>query len=164
MYHIEIGIIMAITRKAFLTQLAVGGIALGASTAITSFLASCSIPTGPQGVNLPTISGTLNGNKVTVDISSGSALVQNGFAFIQYTGGSLLAARTSAAVYYAMTAICTHQGCIINQYDSGSKEFVCPCHGSTFSVTGSVTNGPASTALRQYLTSINGNQLIIAIA
>jgi cytochrome b6-f complex iron-sulfur subunit len=113
---------------------------------------------------LPTVSGTLNGNKVTIDISSGSALVQNGFAFVQYSGGSLLAARTSGGVYYAMTAICPHQECIINQYDSGSKEFVCQCHGSTFSVTGAVTNGPASSALRQYQTSVIGNQLIITVA
>lgn len=155
---------MAVTRKEFLIRLAVGGAAVGASSAISSFLASCSIPTSPQGTSLPTISGILNGNKVTVDISSASALVQNGFAFVQYSGGSILTSRTSGGVYYAMTTICTHQGCIINQYDSGSKEFVCQCHGSTFSVTGAVTNGPASSALRQYQTLVSGNQLIIIIA
>jgi cytochrome b6-f complex iron-sulfur subunit len=155
---------MAVSRKAFLIQLAVGGITLGASTAVASFLASCSIPNGPQGTLLPTISGTVNGNKVTVDINSGSSLTQNGFAFVQYSGGSLLAAFTNDGAYHAMTAICPHQGCIINQYDSGSKEFVCQCHGSTFSVTGAVTNGPASSALRQYQTSVIGNQLIITVA
>ena len=151
---------MAVTRKEFLIQLAVTGVTLGASSAI----ASCTVPAGPQGTTLPTVSGTLNGNKVTIDISSGSALVQNGFAFVQYSGGSLLAAHGSGSVYYAMTTICPHAGCIINQYDSGSKEFVCPCHGSTFSAMGAVTNGPASSSLRQYLTSVNGNQLIITIA
>ena len=155
---------MAVTHKEFLIQLAVTGLTLGASSAIASFLASCSIPTGPQGTSLPIISGILNGNKVTVDINSGSALVQNGFAFVQYSGGSLLAARTSGGVYYAMTTICTHQGCIINQYNSSSKEFVCQCHGSTFGVSGAVTNGPASSALRQYQTSVSANQLIITIA
>jgi cytochrome b6-f complex iron-sulfur subunit len=155
---------MAVTRKEFLIQLAVTGVTIGASSAIASLLASCSIPTGPQGTTLPTLSGTLNGNKVTVDVSSGSAIVQNGFAFVQYSGGSLLAARTSDGVYYAMTTICTHQGCIINQYDSGSKEFVCQCHQSTFSVTGAVTNGPAPSALRQYQTTVSGNQLIITVA
>ena len=155
---------MAVTRKKFLIQLAVTGFTIGVSSAIASFISSCSIPTGPQGTTLPTLSGTLNGNKVTVDITSGSALVQNGFAFVQYSGGSLLAARTSGGVYYAMTTTCTHQGCIINQYDSGSKEFVCQCHGSTFSVNGAVTNGPATSALRQYQTLVSGSQLIITIA
>jgi cytochrome b6-f complex iron-sulfur subunit len=155
---------MAVTRKEFLIQLAVTGVTLGASTAISPFLASCTVPAGPQGTSLPVVSGTMNSNKVTVDISSGSPLVQSGFAFVQYSGGSLLAAHGSGSVYYAMTTICPHAGCIINQYDSGSKEFVCPCHGSTFSAAGAVTNGPASSALQQYHTSVVGNQLIITIA
>ena len=154
---------MAVTRKEFLLQLAVGSAALGASAAIASFLASCSIPTDP-GSSLPTSTGTESGNKVTVDISSGSPLAQNGFSFVQYTGGSLLVARTNDGVYHAMTSICTHQSCTINQYNSGSKEFVCSCHGSRFSSTGAVTNGPASTALKQYVTLVSGTQLIITLS
>jgi cytochrome b6-f complex iron-sulfur subunit len=155
---------MAITRKEFLLHVAVGGVALGASSAIASFLASCSLPTQPQGANLPTTTGTLNGNKLTVDISSGSPLVQNGFAIVHYSGGSVLIAHTADGSYHAMTSICTHAGCLIDQYNSSSKEFVCACHGSRFSATGAVTNGPASSPLKQYATSVNGNQLIITIA
>jgi cytochrome b6-f complex iron-sulfur subunit len=154
---------MVVTRKEFLIRLAVGGVAVGASSAIASFLTSCSVPTDPQGSSLPTSPGTVSGNKITVDISSGSPLAQNGFAIVQYTGGSLLVARTDDGVYHAMTAICTHQGCSIDQYSSGSKEFICPCHGSRFSNTGTVTNGPASTALKQYVTSVSGTQLIITL-
>ncbi|MGD1043814.1 MAG: Rieske (2Fe-2S) protein [Bacteroidota bacterium] len=155
---------MAVTRKEFLVRLAVGGVAVGASSTIASFLASCSLPTEPQGSSLPTSSGTLSSNKVTVDISSGSPLAQNGFAIVQYTGGSLLVARTDDGVYHAMTSICTHLGCSIDHYNSGSKEFVCPCHGSRFNTTGGVTNGPASTALKQYVTSVSGTQLIITLS
>ncbi len=124
---------MTITRKEFLLQMAVGGVALGASSAIASFLASCSLPTQPQGTNLPTTTGTTKGNTITVDISPGSPLVQNGFAIVQYSGGSVLVAHAADGSYHAMTSICTHAGCIINQYNSSSKEFVCPCHGSRFS-------------------------------
>jgi Rieske Fe-S protein len=155
---------MAVTRKEFLLQLAVGSATIGASAAITSFLASCSLPTEPQGSSLPPSSGTLSSNKVTVDISSGSPLAQNGFAIVQYTGGSLLVARTDDGVYHAMTSICTHSGCSIDQYNSGSKEFVCPCHGSRFNTTGGVTNGPASTALKQYVTTVSGTQLIVTLS
>jgi cytochrome b6-f complex iron-sulfur subunit len=155
---------MAVTRKEFLMQLTRGGVALGASAAIASFLASCALPTEPAGSSLPVSSGTMSGNNVTVDISPGSPLAQNGFAIVQYTNGTILVARTDDGVYHAMTSICTHQGCIINLYNSGSKEFVCPCHGSRFNNTGAVTNGPASTALRQYVASVSGTQLIISIA
>ena len=155
---------MAVTRKEFLIRLAVGGATVGASSAIASFLASCSLPTQPQGSSLPASNGTVSGNTISVDISPNSTLAQNGFAIVQYTGGSILVARTSDGVYHAMTSICTHAGCIINQYNSGSKEFVCPCHGSQFSATGAVISGPASTALKQYATSISGTQLIVTLS
>ena len=155
---------MAITRKEFLVGIATGTIVLSGSALLSSFLASCSNPTEPSGTPLPTSSGTLNGNKLTVDISSGSSLVQNGYAIVQYTGGSVLVAHADDGTYHAMSAVCTHQGCSIDQYNSGSKEFVCPCHGSRFNTSGGVTNGPASTALKQYATTVSGNQLIITIA
>jgi len=155
---------MAVTRKEFLIRLAIGGVAVGASSAIASFLASCSLPTQPQGSSLPTSNGTVSGNTITVDISSGSPLAQNGFAIVQYTGGSLLIARTNDGVYHAMTSICTHQACSIDQYNSATKEFVCPCHGSRFNATGGVTNGPASSPLKQYTTAVSGTQLIITVA
>jgi cytochrome b6-f complex iron-sulfur subunit len=155
---------MDITRKEFLIQVTVGGVALGASSVLATFLASCSLPNDPEGADLPTTNGTVSGNKLTVDISPGSPLVQNGYAIVQYSGGSVLVAHADDGSYHAMTSICTHQGCTIDQYISGSKEFVCPCHGSRFSNTGTVTNGPASTALKQYATTISGTQLIITLA
>ena len=155
---------MAITRKEFLCKMAVGGVILGASSTVASFLASCSLPNEPQGTSLPTTTGTVSGNKITIDISPGSPLVQNGFVIVQYSGDSVLVAHADDGSYHAMTSICTHQGCIIDQYNSSSKHFVCACHGSQFSNTGAVINGPASTPLKQYATTVSGNQLIITIA
>ena len=155
---------MAITRKEFLVGIASGTVVLAGSTLLSSILASCSNPTEPDGTSLPTTPGTVSGNKVTVDISSGSSLVQNGYAIVQYSGGSILVAHLDDGSYHAMTSVCTHQGCAINQYNSGSKEFICPCHGSRFNTSGGVTNGPASSPLKQYATSVSGNQLIITLA
>ncbi|MDO8682465.1 MAG: Rieske 2Fe-2S domain-containing protein [Armatimonadota bacterium] len=46
--------------------------------------------------------------------------------------------------YYAITAVCTHLGCIITKVDDG---FECPCHGSRFSPDGRVVGGPAPSGL-----------------
>lgn len=40
----------------------------------------------------------------------------------------------------AMSLVCTHLGCIVQQSKQG---FVCPCHGSKFDQNGNVTGGPA---------------------
>ena len=51
----------------------------------------------------------------------------------------------------AMSAICTHLGCVVDKDASG---FLCPCHGSSFSINGIVLTGPALRSLPWY--DING--------
>ncbi|NUQ62030.1 MAG: Rieske 2Fe-2S domain-containing protein [Pirellulales bacterium] len=45
---------------------------------------------------------------------------------------------------YAISLVCTHLGCIVKEAAEG---FECPCHGSKFTADGTVTKGPAPTAL-----------------
>lgn len=57
---------------------------------------------------------------------------------------------------YAMTAICTHQGC--NMEDQGSinaQGIHCACHGSSFDTNGNVAQGPASAALTHFAVSVD---------
>jgi Rieske Fe-S protein len=44
------------------------------------------------------------------------------------------------------TPICPHMGCRSN-WNPESKKFICPCHGSVFSITGKVEGGPSPRAL-----------------
>ena len=46
--------------------------------------------------------------------------------------------------FYAMSAVCTHQGCTIN------TNMICPCHGATYDLDGAVTGGPAPQDLDHY--------------
>ncbi len=58
-------------------------------------------------------------------------------------GGHCWVVRDEGGVY-AVTAVCTHLGCLVNHEAEG---FVCPCHGSRFRRDGSVVHGPALQAL-----------------
>jgi cytochrome b6-f complex iron-sulfur subunit len=42
----------------------------------------------------------------------------------------------------ALSRTCTHLGCSV-PWDETEKKFICPCHGSTFSLTGQVLTAPA---------------------
>jgi len=58
-------------------------------------------------------------------------------------GGHCWIVRDEGGVY-AVTAVCTHLGCLVNHDVEG---FACPCHGSRFRLDGSVVHGPALHAL-----------------
>lgn len=55
------------------------------------------------------------------------------------------------AGFLAISAVCTHLGCIV-QRDPGG--FVCPCHGSVFDPDGAVIGGPAPTPLKWYAVNL----------
>jgi len=59
--------------------------------------------------------------------------------------------------FFAYSAICTHQGCIIGQ-PSANGSTLCPCHFSQFDGNGNVTAGPAPSPLQHFeVTVCNGN-------
>ena len=47
---------------------------------------------------------------------------------------------------YAISAICSHLGCIVSENPRGDG-FTCPCHGSEFDASGRVLSGPAPRGL-----------------
>lgn len=56
-------------------------------------------------------------------------------------GAEILITRPTDGEIYAFSAICTHQGCIV---EPGDGELACPCHRSSFDLsTGQVRSGPA---------------------
>lgn len=68
--------------------------------------------------------------------------------------------RETDNTYSALLLKCTHQGAELQVF---GEQITCPAHGSEFNAKGEVQQGPASTALRQFPTSIAGNQLKISL-
>ena len=62
--------------------------------------------------------------------------------------------------FIALSNICTHQGCVVS-YDSEEDKLPCPCHGSVFSTSGSVLEGPADSPLKKYEVTQEGDILTI---
>ncbi|MCG3179793.1 MAG: Cytochrome b6-f complex iron-sulfur subunit [Phycisphaerae bacterium] len=53
--------------------------------------------------------------------------------------------------FAAISAVCTHLGCIVAATGDG---FACPCHGSRFGPDGRVTQGPAGSPLPWFRMSL----------
>jgi cytochrome b6-f complex iron-sulfur subunit len=53
---------------------------------------------------------------------------------------------------YAVSAACTHAGCMLNatHASAGAEQLSCPCHGSVFDANGAVLRGPAGTPLPHF--------------
>lgn len=115
-------------------------------------------PTSPGGnaQSLTSVSSTVSGRTVSVSVGATSPLgATGGMATTQTSIGTFLLTRTSATSLAVLTATCTHEGCTIDGF-SGSQ-FVCPCHGSTFTTSGAVVKGPANRSLQQFTAQVNGD-------
>jgi Rieske Fe-S protein len=88
-------------------------------------------------------------------------------ADIPVGGGKILADKKivitepQAGSFKAFTAVCTHQGCIVDSVSGGTIN--CPCHGSKFSITnGSVVTGPAPSPLAPVSIEVQGTSIVQA--
>jgi cytochrome b6-f complex iron-sulfur subunit len=134
------------TRKEFFASVGFGAAAVLIPACIGGIATSCS--KDDNGSNAPT------NVDFTLDISTGT-LAYNGGHLVH---GGVLVARTMSGTFIAVSAGCTHQGTTVN-YSSTGNNFICPNHGAVFNSSGVVTQGPASSNLAQYNTTLNGNSL-----
>lgn len=161
------------TRIEFLKSLGLSGATLFTVLA-TCTLESCSSKSNDPTPSTPTggggsgsgsngVTGTNTGNSIdfTLDLANGAngVLTSNGGSLIS---GDVIVARTSTGTFVAVSKACTHQGTTVD-FQSAQNRFFCSNHGSTFNLTGGVTNGPAISALKQYQTALTGTNLRVFV-
>lgn len=77
-----------------------------------------------------------------------------------YPDEQVVITQPSEGEFKAFSAICTHQGCTVN--DVSDEGIVCPCHRSVFSITdGSPQGGPASSPLAEVAVRVEDGQVYL---
>uniref|UniRef100_A0AAU2JL51 Cytochrome bc1 complex Rieske iron-sulfur subunit n=1 Tax=Streptomyces sp. NBC_00049 TaxID=2903617 RepID=A0AAU2JL51_9ACTN len=138
-----------LTRTARRTVLAAGAAAL-ASGAVAACGGDAEQKTGSESgsaatpppaaaaSSAPAAGGKTIAKAADVPVGGGTVLKEEKLVVTQPTAGS----------FRCFTAVCPHQGCLVNKVSDG--EIVCPCHMSMFKDTdGAVTKGPATRGLAE---------------
>jgi cytochrome b6-f complex iron-sulfur subunit len=68
--------------------------------------------------------------------------------------------RAKEGYFYALSAVCTHLGCIAN-WKPEEGIVACPCHGSKFDREGRVINGPAPRPLPRFAMSLDDQGTLV---
>jgi len=140
-------------RKDFLAALGLGA----GSLIVSSCLGACGkSDSATPSTGTPTSGGSTKID-FTLNISTNADINAKGWT-IQ---NNIIIAKNGAD-FIALSAACTHQGASLT-YNSSNNTFPCsltdPSHGSVFDANGSKTKGPATSALKKYLTSLSGTTL-----
>ena len=124
------------------------------------------MPPPPAGVvvSLPLVDSVEIPGGFRIGVTGGSPLAEvwgSARTLATYDGivRYVLLMRTGDSAFSALSATCTHEGCLVSGVDR--PIFVCPCHGSRYDHTGAVVKGPAPAALPRYGTEYADGVLVV---
>lgn len=137
----------------------------GFAVTAASVLVGCQGDSEPAPDAAPGPATAMCGANLCLDLNdplNAALTMVDGSMTVNAATDKLLLLRTSTTMVQAVSDICTHAGCSV-RYDKVAKVLNCPCHGSRFSLTGTVIRGPALTPLRSYPTQLDGSSNLLTI-
>ena len=139
-------------RRNLIHQIVIGGVTF---FVLPQVMTSCS-----KDEDEPDPPGTPGGaTNFTVDLNANPSLKNAGGSLITR---SIIIINLGEGNFTALSSVCTHEGCEVG-FDQSANNIKCPCHGSVYTNTGAVINGPAPRALRSYSITQAGDILTITL-
>ncbi len=139
-----------ISRRDFIKKSAIGLVVGG--TALSSFSLEA-FAKAPAARALK-----ITGDDIIVKLSDNAPLTKTGGTV--KVNDEIMLIRKSDTSFLAVKTICTHKGCDV---ELDGDKFICPCHGSEYTIDGKVTQGPAKTDLKIFETMFDSEKGTVTI-
>ena len=136
---------MEIERRGFLKIVGVSSLALLLSSGDRELLAA--------------------GKKLAIPLDKAEKLkTVGGWAILKIQDTKILFVRDSESTVAALDSVCTHEKCELG-YNQKKNVLDCPCHKSSFDLTGKRLGGPASKDLKTYTATIDleKNRIVVEL-
>jgi len=85
---------------------------------------------------------------------------EGGAKFFEFDGSTAVLIRKKGGDIVALSAVCTHLGCIV-QWQKENEQFLCPCHGGVYYENGDRASGPPPRGLYRYAWRVRDGHLEI---
>ena len=133
-------------------------------TACTKAVSNSSEPTSEpvvEDTQTPSTPEQTSSQGGEVVIAQVSALVAGeGFNFTANDGTDAILFKTKDEKVYALSRICTHEGCSVD-FDLAQNKLICPCHGATYEAPdGNVISGPTQRNLKKINVKVDGDNVL----
>ena len=133
-------------------------------TACTKAVSGSSEPTSEplvedtQAPSTPEQTQSQGGEVVIAQVSG--LVAGEGFNFKANDGTDAILFKTKDEKVYALSRICTHEGCSVD-FDLAQNKLICPCHGATYEAPdGNVISGPTQRNLKKINVKVDGDNVL----
>ncbi|MFI9234427.1 Rieske (2Fe-2S) protein [Streptomyces rimosus] len=101
--------------------------------------------------------GASKGGGAAGDVLARTADIPEGGGKV-FKDRKVVVTQPAAGEFKAFSAVCRHQGCLVNEVAGGTIN--CPCHGSKYAIDdGSVRHGPATQGLPAAKVNVEGGAI-----
>jgi cytochrome b6-f complex iron-sulfur subunit len=123
--------------------------------------ALCAAPVLGMILQYITPVGEKGGGRTTVLVGQSADFAQGTVKIVRVNKDPVLLIHTPTGQFRALSARCTHLGCVVQYQESPVPHFGCNCHGSQFDMNGVNIAGPAPKPLPPYRVMLNGSSIYL---
>ena len=124
--------------------------------------ALCAAPVAGMILQYITPVAAKNTTPVSVLVGKATDFAEGTVRIVRVDRDPVLLIHSATGQFRALSARCTHLGCVVQYQESPQPHFACNCHGSQFDFNGVNIAGPAPRPLPPFRVTLEGTSVYIS--